>query len=135
MNETVVSVTDTPPLGRAEAATLAAAENQRIVALVRSLMGADWSQPTDCSEWDVRALTSHVLGAMEFNTSVREFVHQIRTGKKAAGDRPDIDGMTEVQVRERAHLGPDELVRSLEVVAPQSARARRRLPTPLRQIP
>jgi uncharacterized protein (TIGR03083 family) len=134
MNETIVSVSDIPALGRAEAAVLAAAENERIVELVRSLTGDDWSRPTDCSDWDVRALTSHVVGGMEFNMSVREFVHQVRAGKKAAGDRPDIDGMTEVQVRERSHLGPAELVQRLEVVAPRSARARRRLPVPLRQI-
>jgi hypothetical protein len=35
----------------------------------------------------------------------------LRAAKKAAGDRPDIDGMTEVQVRERSDLDPEAAVR------------------------
>src|SRR3984893_10114263 len=72
---------------------------------------------------------------MESNASMPEFVHQFRAGKKAAGDRPDIDGMTEVQVRERVHMGPDTLVERLAVMAPKAARARMRVPGPLRRIP
>jgi uncharacterized protein (TIGR03083 family) len=135
MTHTQTPVSQVPALGRDEAAGLAATENGRFVDLVRSLGPDDWSRPTDCPAWDVRALASHVLGSMEFNTSIREFVHQLRAGKKAAGDRPDIDGMTEVQVRERAALGPDELVERLTVMAPRAARGRRRLPRPLRRLP
>src|SRR3954467_4922892 len=89
---TVTPVDTIPALDKREAAALAAGENGRFVELVRSLHGADWTKPTDCPEWDVRAMTSHVLGAMEANDSLRVFVHQFRAGKKAAGDRPDIDG-------------------------------------------
>jgi uncharacterized protein (TIGR03083 family) len=121
-------VQEVPALGRSEAAVLAAAEYDRFVALVESLDPDDWTEPTDCSEWDVRALVSHVVGAMEANASIPEFVHQLRAGRKAAGDRPDIDGMTEVQVRERAELGPRELTERLAVVAPKAARARKRVP-------
>lgn len=125
-------VQQVPALGRSEAAVLAAEENARFVALVQSLDGADWSRPTDCPAWDVRALVSHVVGAMEANVSIPEFVHQLRAGRRAAGDRPDIDGMTEVQVRERADLGPEELTARLAVLGPKAARARRRVPTLVR---
>jgi uncharacterized protein (TIGR03083 family) len=135
MTMTSTSIDDVAALGRDEAAVLAAAENERFVALVRSLDVGDWSKPTDCPEWDVRAMASHVLGAMDANASVPQFVHQLRAGKKAAGDRPDIDGMTEVQVRERAHLDPAALIERLADMAPKAARARRRVPGPLRRIP
>jgi uncharacterized protein (TIGR03083 family) len=132
---TVTPVDTIPALDKREAAALAAGENGRFVELVRSLHGADWTKPTDCSEWDVRAMTSHVLGAMEANDSLRVFVHQFRAGKKAAGDRPDIDGMTEVQVRERAHLQPGELVERITQMAPKAARGRRRVPGLMRRMP
>lgn len=121
-----------PALSREEAAVLAADENQRFVDLVLSLAADDWAEPTDCPAWDVRALVSHVVGAMEANVSIPQFIHQLRAGKRAAGDRPDIDGMTEVQVRERADMTPVQLTERLVVVAPKAARARRRVPALVR---
>jgi len=125
-------IQEVPALGRSEAAVLAAAENDRFVALIESLEPDDWTAPTDCPDWDVRALVSHVVGVMEANASIPEFVHQLRAGKKAAGDRPDIDGMTEVQVRERADLGPEQLTRRLAVIAPKAAKGRKRVPALIR---
>ena len=121
-----------PALSREEAAVLAADENQRFVDLVLSLAADDWAEPTDCPAWDVRALVSHVVGAMEANVSIPQFIHQLRAGKRAAGDRPEIDGMTEVQVRERADMTPVQLTERLVVVAPKAARARRRVPALVR---
>ena len=60
-----------PTLSREEAAVLAADENQRFVDLVLSLAADDWAEPTDCPAWDVRALVSHVVGAMEANVPTR----------------------------------------------------------------
>jgi uncharacterized protein (TIGR03083 family) len=135
MTTTRIAVADIPVLDRHDAAVIAAAENQRFVDLARTLRAGDWTQPTDCPAWNVQELTAHVLGSMEFTASMREFVHQQRAGKKAAGDRPQIDGMTEVQVRERSHLGADLLVERLVAMAPRGARARRRLPAPFRRLP
>ena len=135
MNTTVRPIEKVPALDHDEAGVLAAVENERFVRLVSALSAEDWTRATDCPEWDVRAMASHVLGAMEGNVSLREFLHQLRAGKKVAGDRPDIDGMTEVQVRERVHLGPKHLVHSLAEMAPRAARARRRVPSPLRRLP
>jgi uncharacterized protein (TIGR03083 family) len=124
-----------PVLDHRQAAVLAAAEYTRFLDLVRSLDTEDWTRHTDCPDWDVRAMVAHVLGMMEFVTSLRERVHQLRAGSKIAGDRPLIDGMTEVQVAERANLRRAELVERLAATAPRAARARRRLPAPLRRIP
>jgi uncharacterized protein (TIGR03083 family) len=128
MTATSTLVKNVAPFTRAEAVTLAATENERALDQLRSLSDADWSKPTDCPAWDVRALAGHVLGGMEGFASFREFVHQMRAGKKAAGDRPFIDGMTEVQVRERAELSRDQLLSRLADVGPRAARARGRVP-------
>ncbi|MEP6659349.1 MAG: maleylpyruvate isomerase family mycothiol-dependent enzyme [Acidimicrobiales bacterium] len=135
MTATSTSVKNVALFSRAEAVTLAATENERALDQLRSLSDADWSNPTDCSAWNVRALAGHVLGGMEGFASFREFVHQMRAGKKAAGDRPLIDGMTEVQVRERAGLSRDQLLARLADVGPRAARARGRIPDLLRRMP
>ena len=129
------SVESVAPFTRAEAVTLATTENQLALDQLRALSDADWSKPTDCPAWDVRALAAHVLGGMEGFASFREFVHQMRAGKKAAGPRPLIDGMTEVQVRERADLSRDQLLSRLAEIGPRAARARGRVPGLLRRMP
>lgn len=134
MTAMLIPLDDMPAIDRAEAATLAATENARFVALVQSLDDEDWSRPTDCTEWDVRAMVSHVLGAMESHVSLRVLIRQIRAGNEVAGDRPAVDGMTEVQVRERAHLEPAELVEQLVSIAPKAAAARFRFPAPVRKF-
>jgi uncharacterized protein (TIGR03083 family) len=135
MKTTMVRVEDVPPITRREMTALAAAENERVVELVRAFDDGDWSKPTDCERWDVRALAAHVLGGMEAFASLPQFVHQMRAGRKAAGDGPFIDGMTAVQVRERADLTIEQLVDRLAEVAPRAARARGRVPGLLRRMP
>jgi uncharacterized protein (TIGR03083 family) len=135
VSSTATPIEQVPALDRREAATLAATEYERFVSLVRSLEPADWSKPTDCPEWDVRAMAAHVLGAMDANVSVRELVHQLRGAKKLAGDRPMVDGMTELQVRERAGLDTQQLVDALAAAAPKAARGRAKAPGIVRRIP
>jgi uncharacterized protein (TIGR03083 family) len=135
MNATTTQVEQIPSLTRSDARALAQTENQRMVELLRGLRPEDWPKPTDCHLWDVRALSAHVLGGMEAFATVREFVHQMRAGKKAAGDGPFIDGMTAVQVRERAHLSAEQLVDRVAEVAPRAARGRGRVPAPFRRMP
>lgn len=121
---------------RADAPERAAQDYERLLALLRELDEADWARPTDCPEWDVRAMVAHVLGACESCASVRETIHQIRAGKKVAARRggAQVDGINEVQVAERAHLSPAELLARLERVIPKAVRGRRRTPAPLRRI-
>jgi uncharacterized protein (TIGR03083 family) len=123
-----------PALPRDEARALAAQENDRFVGLVGSLDADDWTRATDCPDWDVRAIAAHVLGAMEGHVSMRVMVHQQRAGKKIAGDRPDVDGMTEIQVHEHQHLGPQQLVERLADLGPRAAAARAARPPLLRRM-
>ncbi|MCU1354190.1 MAG: uncharacterized protein JWM05_3399 [Acidimicrobiales bacterium] len=135
MTTTAVPVAEVSAIDRQEAAALAAAENQKVADLIASLADEDWAKPTDCTGWDVRALAAHVLGSMEGFARFGEWVHQMRAGSKAAGDGPFVDGMTAVQVRERADLDTRQLVDRLVDVAPRSARARSRVPGALRRLP
>jgi uncharacterized protein (TIGR03083 family) len=135
MMTTSTQVDQVKPIRRNEVEAIAGAENRRMLDLLRSLDDDDWSKATDCPAWDVRALTGHVLGGMEGFASFGQFVHQMRAGRKAAGDGPFIDGMTAVQVRERAGLNTSELLDRIADVGPRVARARARVPSPLRHLP
>ena len=135
MTITATLVGDIPAIGRAEARALAATENQRVLQLLCSLSEDDWAQPTDCPAWDVRALTGHVLGAMEGFSSLGQFVHIMRAASKAAGDGPFVDGMTAVQVQERAGLDRVELLERMRVAGPKASRWRSRVPAPFRRLP
>jgi len=135
MTTTTTRVEDIDGITRSEVRGLAATENERALDQLRSVGGDDWSRPTDCTAWDVRALAGHVLGGIEAFTSIRELMHQMRAGKKAAGDGPFIDGMTAVQVRERAGLTWEQLLERLAQAGPRAARFRAQVPGVFRRMP
>lgn len=126
-------VQDIPPLSRAEAMDLAAAEYDRFLDLLRSLRPDEWRRPTECAAWDVRAMASHLLAEAESHFSLREMAHQLRAYRKAKSG-PMIDAMTALQVRDRADLTPDEIVARFERAVPRSVRARRRMPGLVRRM-
>jgi len=122
-----ITTEDIPPLDHQEAMRLAAAEYDRLLALADDLRAADWPRPTDCTGWDVRAVLGHVLGMFELEADPEERARQIKAAAEAAtrtgGLR--IDALTALQVREHAHLGPDELKRALNQAAPAGLAGRR----------
>lgn len=135
---TTTRVADVPPIRHAEAMALAATEYGRIGDLLAGLDADDWTRPTVCGAWDVRALATHVLGSAEAAASMRENVHQ----KKLAGPVLTelgldhiVDGVNEIQVRERAHLAPAEVIERWIDVVPRAIRGRQRFPRILRPLP
>jgi uncharacterized protein (TIGR03083 family) len=123
---------------RPEARVLAEEEFSRFADLVASLSDDDWSRPTDCTGWDVRTMALHVLGSADAQASVREFLHQLRRGmplNKEIDSHHWVDGLNELQVRERSHLSNDELVAQLAAVGPRAVRGRWRTPPPMRYLP
>ena len=132
--ESVTDVAEIRPIAAPESVTLAAAETARMVALLRSLSPEEWTRPTDCPAWDVRAMAGHVLGMTEGFSGLRRMMAMMRAGAKAAGDGPLIDGLTAAQVAANAHLDTAELVARMEKAGPVQARwrGRRRL---LRHMP
>ncbi len=122
-------------LRRRDANRLAAGEYERFVQTVSALTPDDWSKPTDCSDWDVRELVSHVVGMAAMSTSPREASRQQRKAQAEHAVRGGvmIDSLTAVQVREREGATPDQLVAEARRVAPRAARGRRRTPVFVRR--
>jgi uncharacterized protein (TIGR03083 family) len=121
---TTTRVEELLPIDHAEAMTLAATENARLVDLLRSLDDHDWSKPTDCDLWDVRALAGHVLGAVEGFSSFGRFLRLMVAAQRAKGDGPMVDGMTAAQVRANAGLSVPELLDRITSAAPAQVRGR-----------
>jgi uncharacterized protein (TIGR03083 family) len=134
----VTNVATINPIDHDEAMAITDVEFRRMVEFARTLDPEDWVQPTDCDEWDVRAVMLHLLGAAEANASFRENAHQMRCGKrlfKEIGGSHWVDGVNEIQIRERATLRNDEVIRRYEAVAPKAVRARSRIPKVVRALP
>ena len=134
MTTTTIDVTTIEPMSHHEAMRLQACELDRVVAVLRSLDHSAWTASTDCPGWDVRTLYLHVLGACEAGASVRENLHQMRLAMihRRRHGGPLEAALTNVQVRERSELTPDELVERLAAVAPKTVRGRSRMPAVLR---
>jgi uncharacterized protein (TIGR03083 family) len=126
MDTQTISVATIPALTRDQAMDLAATEYARTITALRALTPEDWTRRTECPDWDVREMASHVLGFAEAHASLREFAHQVNSARKGGGDF--LDTWTATQVRDRAAVPPAEIVRRFEVAAPASVRARRRMP-------
>jgi uncharacterized protein (TIGR03083 family) len=123
---------------RPEAKVLAEAEFTRFAELVASLTPEEWAAPTDCTGWDVRTMVLHVLGSAEAQASVREFMHQLRHGlplNKEIDSHHWVDGMNELQIRERRRLSNNEVVLQAAAVGPRAVKGRWHTPPPARYIP
>ncbi|MET0903141.1 MAG: maleylpyruvate isomerase family mycothiol-dependent enzyme, partial [Acidimicrobiales bacterium] len=123
---TTIDIADMRRVERPEATTLAQDEVARMASALRSLSADDWTRPTDCPAWDVRAMAGHVLGMTETFTGLGRFASTMRAGGKRAGDGPFVDGLTAVQVDATADLTTEQLIDRLEAAGPVAARWRSR---------
>jgi uncharacterized protein (TIGR03083 family) len=125
-------------IDRGEARRLAEEEYRRFAELTAALTTQEWALPTDCAAWDVRKIALHVLGSADAQASVREFAHQMRRGlplNKQIDSHHWVDGLNELQIRERAHLSDAEIAGQLKEVGPRAVRGRWRTPPPMRFVP
>ena len=123
---------------RPEARALAEEEFARFARLVASLSAGEWTAPTDCAGWDVRAIALHILGSADAQASPREFLHQLRRGlplNKEIDSHHWVDGLNELQIRERSSLSDRELVAQLAAVGPKAVAGRWKTPPPMRYLP
>jgi uncharacterized protein (TIGR03083 family) len=118
---------------RPAALQLAAIEYQRMTDTLRRLTPAQWTAPTDCPEWDVRATAGHLLGMVEMAASLREQLRQTRAAHRRGGLY--IDALTALQVEEQAALTPGALVERYAARWPAALRGRRRTPGFVRRRP
>jgi uncharacterized protein (TIGR03083 family) len=125
-------------IGRPEARRLAEEEFQRFADLTAALTPDEWTLPTDCAAWDVRKVALHVLGSADAQASVAELAHQMRRGlplNKRIDSHHWVDGLNELQIRDRAHLSNEELAGQLKEAGPKAVRGRWRTPLPMRYLP
>ena len=121
-----IDVSTLAPLTRAERATLAATEYERVIAQWRSLSAADWSRPTDCELWDVRAMAGHTVGMASDFTSLPKMLRRMASStlraKRSGAEM--IDVMTAAQAADHAAKSVDELIAAAETIMPRAARWR-----------
>lgn len=123
---------------RDQARTLALTEFNRFATLAASLTPQEWASDTDCVGWDVRTMVLHILGSADAQASPLVFAHQLRRGlplNKEIDSHHWVDGLNELQVRERSHLTNDQVVAQLRTVGPKAVKGRFRTPLPMRYIP
>jgi uncharacterized protein (TIGR03083 family) len=116
----------TAQLPHQAAMRLAAIEYERFVELLRRLSPQDWSKPTECAGWDVRAMAAHALGMVEMAASIREQNRQMTLARRRGG--VFIDALTALQVDERPDMTPAEIINRYAQRAGKAAAARRRTP-------
>ncbi|MCW2849981.1 MAG: hypothetical protein JWR90_3955 [Marmoricola sp.] len=125
----------TPQLEWDAAMCLAATEYERVADQLAQLSPAQWSSPTDCPDWDVRAMAGHILGMIQMIASMPEMIRQQLSAKHRAKRDGSvlIDALTALQVEKNAHLSTDELVQQVRRLAPKAVKARRRAPGLMRR--
>lgn len=93
---------------------------ERLLELLASLSAEDWSKPTACTAWDVHDIVAHQAGGYLSGISLSEMLRQyVRIPKR--GQLPE-DAINELQVGERKHKTPAELIAELEQVGPAAIR-------------
>jgi uncharacterized protein (TIGR03083 family) len=124
-----------PHLERDAAMRLAATEYERVADQLAQLSPEQWSSPTDCPDWDVRAMAGHMLGMIQMIASMPEMIRQQLAAKRRAKRDGNvmIDALTALQVEKNAHLTTDELVEQTRRLAPKAVKARRRAPGLMRK--
>jgi uncharacterized protein (TIGR03083 family) len=134
---TTVRVDEIPAIGRREAAAIAATEYQRFADLLRTLDTDDWTKPTDCPGWDVRAMAGHAVTMTNDFSSLGSVLRRTRAAARAAkaDGRPALDHMTAMQVADTASLSTVELIARATTAGPRAAHWRTK-PHPLfRRMP
>jgi uncharacterized protein (TIGR03083 family) len=126
MTMTEIAEPRTAALPRKTAMRLASTEYQRFLDLLHLLRPGDWTKPTDCPGWDVRAVAAHALGMVEMAASIRENKRQAKLAAQRGG--VFLDALTALQVDERDGMTPAEIVDRFAARAPKAGRGRRRIP-------
>jgi uncharacterized protein (TIGR03083 family) len=126
MTITAPSTPRAAAMSRDTAMRLAETEYQRFLDVLRALSPGDWTQPTECPGWDVRAMAAHALGMVEMAASVREQYRQFKLARGRGG--VFIDALTALQVDERQNMTPEQITARFAARAPKAARGRRRTP-------
>jgi uncharacterized protein (TIGR03083 family) len=116
------------------AMTLAAEEYSRFARVLADLTEEDWQAPTSCPGWTIRDMAGHTLGMAELAASLPEMARQlIRAGRAAKrSGKPQIDELTDLQVRKHQQLNVADLVAAVQRIGPKAVAGRSRRPALMR---
>ncbi len=134
---TTVDITSITRIDHDEAMRITAVENAKFGDLMRSLSPEQWSLPTECTRWDVRAMAAHLVGSAASQASPREFFRQKRGGKPICRELDSPfwwDGMNELQVRERASCTTEQLIAEWTTASADALASRTKMPRPLARL-
>lgn len=134
MNVTAVPTNDIAPTARELGVEVCAAELESMLALLRTLSEADWSKPTDCTEWTVHDMQAHVVGQYEGTASLRVFFRRHRIGHRRYPHRTRLAAMTAQQVDDLRVHSPATLIERLATIGPKALRVGRRMPSFIRRL-
>lgn len=122
------------PVKKQEAAQIATLELEQVLNLLEQLNGDDWTQPTDCTEWNVRDMTAHLAGGCAGWASWKHFLRQTVLNPHMRKMAVPIDAINRSELEDRADKTPQQLIDELREVGPKAIRTRRNLPELLRRI-
>lgn len=134
MIDSYVRAADLPRPTPDQAAAVGAAEGRATLAVLRNLHDEDWQRPTDCTEWDVRTVVSHLVGQCEDGIHLRSSLRRQILGRRRHPDRSGVDAHMAVQVDDHRHENGPELVERFAELWPRAVAARRRTLGPLRRM-
>ncbi|MEV6492482.1 maleylpyruvate isomerase family mycothiol-dependent enzyme [Actinoplanes sp. NPDC051633] len=117
------------------AAAAGNAEGRATLAVLRALGDDDWHRPTDCPEWDVRTMVSHLVAQCEDGISLPTLLRREVTARRRYRLLSGVDGHMAVQVTEHADDAGPDLVQRFADDWPRAVRARQRRPAALRRLP
>ncbi|MEV0974286.1 maleylpyruvate isomerase family mycothiol-dependent enzyme [Microtetraspora glauca] len=123
-----------PQTDRDQAALISDAEGRATLALLGELRDDDWARPTDCVEWDVRTLVSHLVGQCEDNIHLRTMLRRQLTGRRRHPSKIALDAHMAVQIDDHATETGPALVEEFARLWPRAVRARLRRPSTLRRV-
>jgi uncharacterized protein (TIGR03083 family) len=135
---TVIQASTIPRIKHDEAMAITEVENHRLGEVLADVTAEQWTLPTDCTRWDVRAIAVHLIASAEAQASPGEMIKLMRAGPKLMTEIEGIypvDGINEAALRARTHLAPIELPALWRTVAAKALRARQRIPAPIRALP
>jgi len=110
--DTMIKASEIRRIQHDEAMAITAVENRRLGELLIKINADQWSLPTDCTRWDVRAIVVHLIAGAEAQASPVEFIRQAMAGRKLMteiGGSYPVDGLNEAGLRARSDLKLAEL--------------------------
>jgi hypothetical protein len=108
MLEPFVAAARLPPADPDQAASIGQAEGRATLALLRTLGEGDWTQPTDCSQWDVRSLVAHLIAQCEDSIHLATMLRRQLVGRRRYPAKTAVDAHMAVGVDDHhARSGPE----------------------------